>query len=100
VAAVTIEVLHLYGAPAPLLEAMLDAAPCPAVVERVPGGAGRFRVRLVPPGGPLAFALLRLQSRAGGIPAEDGVSEDSRQLSVAVAGVAFDYAGQDLALRG
>ncbi|MDB5372789.1 MAG: hypothetical protein JWP04_1431 [Belnapia sp.] len=89
VAGVTITVAHLYGAPAPAIEASFDAAPC--LVEAQPEGPHQFRLRIIPPSGPAPCRMLRLQSLAGGSPAEDGVSGDTRQLSVAVAGLAFDY---------
>lgn len=90
VAAVLVEVGHLYGAPAPLIEAGFDAQPCLVATE--PQGAHRYRLRITPPGGAALCRLLRLQALAGGSPAEDGVSGDSRVLSVAVTRVVFDYA--------
>ncbi|MBL6456851.1 hypothetical protein JMJ55_16050 [Belnapia sp. T6] len=91
VAAVTLEVVHLYGAPAPALEARFDAAPCLIALER--RGPHHFAVRITPPGGPAPCRMLRLRALAGGCPAEDGVSGDDRALSVAIASAGFDYEG-------
>ena len=91
VADVVVEVGHLYGAPAPLIEAGFDAAPCMVLVE--PLGTHHYRLRITPPGGAAPCRLLRLQALAGGSPAEDGVSGDDRVLSIAVTRVVFDYAG-------
>ncbi|WP_052214688.1 hypothetical protein [Belnapia sp. F-4-1] len=90
VARVVLEVGHLYGAPAPLLEAGFDDTPC--LVEAEQRGPHHFSLRIVPPGGAMPCRLLRLQSRAGGSPLEDGVSGDERVLSIAVTGAAFHYA--------
>ena len=90
VAAVVLRVGHLYGAPAPLLEAGFDGTPCLVETERL--GPHHFSIRILPPAGPTPCRLLRLQSRAGGSPREDGVSGDERVLSVAVTGAAFHYA--------
>lgn len=90
IASVLVEVAHLYGAPRPVLDAEFDATPCLVAVE--PQGAHRYRLRITPPGGPVICRLLRLQSLAGGSPAEDGVSGDTRVLSMAVTCVVFDYA--------
>jgi hypothetical protein len=90
VAAVELEVGHLYGAPAPVLEASFDGTPCLVEVER--RGPHHFTLRIAPPGGPMPCRLLRLQSRAGGSPLEDGVSGDERVLSIAVTRAAFRYA--------
>ena len=89
VAAVTLRVGHLYGAPAPLLEAGFDGTPCLVEAERQ--GPHHFLIRIAPPAGPMPCRLLRLQSRAGGSPLEDGVSGDERVLSVAVTGAVFHY---------
>jgi hypothetical protein len=90
VAAVTVEIGHLYGAAAPALEASFDAAPCLIAMEQV--GPHHFTLRITPPDGAMPCRLLRLQALAGGSPAEDGVSGDARVLSVAVSGVGFEYA--------
>ncbi|CAA9249030.1 MAG: hypothetical protein AVDCRST_MAG27-1929 [uncultured Craurococcus sp.] len=90
VAAVELAVGHLYGAPAPVLEASFDGTPCLVEVER--RGPHHFTLRIAPPGGPMPCRLLRLQSRAGGSPLEDGVSGDERLLSIAVTRAAFRYA--------
>jgi hypothetical protein len=90
VTTVELEVGHLYGAPAPVLEASFDGTPCLVEVER--RGPHHFTLRIAPPGGPMPCRLLRLQSRAGGSPLEDGVSGDERVLSIAVTRAAFRYA--------
>ena len=72
VAGVTLEIGHLYGAPAPSLEASFDAMPC--VVEAERRGPHHFRLRITPPDGPAPCRLLRLQALTGGSPAEDGAS--------------------------
>ena len=92
VAAVTVEIGHLYGAAAPALEASFDTLPCLTAIER--RGPHHFTLRITPPGGPAPCRLLRLQALTGGSPAEDGVSGDDRVLSVAVTGVTFDYAAE------
>ncbi|SDC51208.1 hypothetical protein [Belnapia rosea] len=97
VAAALVEIGHLYGAPAPVLEASFDGAPCLVEVER--RGPHHFSLRITPPGGPMPCRLLRLHSRAGGSPLEDGVSGDERVLSVAVTGAAFAYAEEPAAPR-
>lgn len=89
VAGVVVEVGHLYGAPAPVVEASFDARPC--LVEVLADGPHRHRLRLTPPGGAALCQMLRLQALAGGSPAEDGVSGDARMLSIAVTGVVFAY---------
>jgi hypothetical protein len=89
VAGVLVEIGHLYGAPAPCIEAGFDATPCLVAVE--PLGAHHYRLRISPAGGPFPCRLLRLQALAGGSPAEDGVSGDDRVLSIAVTRVVFDY---------
>ncbi|RYJ03635.1 MAG: hypothetical protein EON47_03400 [Acetobacteraceae bacterium] len=90
VAGVLLEIAHLYGAPAPLIEAGFDAKPCLVAVE--PQATHHYRLRITPPGGAAPCRLLRLQALAGGSPAEDGVSGDARVLSIAVTRVVFDYA--------
>ncbi|WP_157033371.1 hypothetical protein [Belnapia moabensis] len=90
VAFAVLEVGHLYGAPAPVLEASFDGTPC--LVEAKRRGPHHFSLRIAPPGGPMPCRVLRLQSRAGGSPLEDGVSGDERVLSIAVTGAAFHYA--------
>jgi hypothetical protein len=90
VEAVVLEVGHLYGAPAPVLEASFDGTPCLVAAEQ--RGPHHFSLRIAPPGGPVPCRLLRLRSRAGGSPLEDGVGGDGRVLSVAVTRAAFRYA--------
>ncbi len=97
VASVALEVGHLYGAPAPVLEASFDGTPCLVEAER--RGPHHFSLRITPPGGAMPCRLLRLQSRAGGSPLEDGVSGDERVLSVAVTRAAFHYAEAPAAPR-
>ncbi|MFC7688941.1 hypothetical protein ACFQY5_04140 [Paeniroseomonas aquatica] len=87
---VEVAVGHLYGAPAPALEASFDAKPC--LVEVSPEGPHHYRLRITPPGGAAPCQVLRLQALAGGSPAEDGVSGDDRLLSIAVTGIVFAYA--------
>ncbi len=90
-AGVTLEVGHLYGAAEPGLRAGFDALPCEVSHER--GGAHRFRVRVSPLGGAAApCRTLVLEALASGSPARDGASADARLLSLAVYGLAFDYA--------
>ena len=93
-AAVTLEVGHLYGAAEPGLRAGFDALACDVAVEREgEGSARRFRVRITPPGGAAApCRTLMLDALASGSPARDGASPDPRLLSMAVYRVVFDYA--------
>ncbi|MDO9706830.1 hypothetical protein [Paracraurococcus lichenis] len=90
-AAVTLQVCHLYNVEAPALSAMLDDAPAEAEVSA--DGYGGFTLRLRPAEGPRPVRLVRLESLTGGSPAEDGESTDRRVLSFAVSCVVFDYAG-------
>ncbi|WP_132283931.1 hypothetical protein [Roseicella aquatilis] len=90
VAAVTLQVCHLYRAAAPALSARFEEAAAEVAVAPTPGGG--HSIRLAPVGDPRPARLLRLQSLTGGSPAEDGVSTDRRMLSFAVSRVVFDYA--------
>jgi hypothetical protein len=90
-AAVTLQVGHVYGAPEPALRASFDALPCDVAVERE--GAHRFSVRVAAPAGAAPCRTLTLEALASGSPARDGASADARLLSVAVYGLAFDYGG-------
>jgi hypothetical protein len=91
-AAVTLEVGHVYAAPEPALRASLDALPCAVAVERE--GERRFRVRITPSEGTAAAPCrtLMLEALASGFPARDGASADARLLSMAVYRLVFDYA--------
>ncbi len=92
-AAVTLEVGHLYGAAEPALRASFDALPCDVSAERDGDDGRRFRVRLAPAGGAAApCRTLMLEALASGSPARDGASPDARLLSVAVYRLVFDYA--------
>lgn len=93
VAAVRLEVAHLYGAPAPALTAAFDAAPGFVTVTEGAGPPVRFTIRVTPAGGRAEAALLRLDARTAGSPAEDGAGEDARVLSFAVGRAVFEYAG-------
>jgi hypothetical protein len=90
VVAVEIETLHLWGAREPQLRATLGEQEL-AVSFEAGEGAGRFRIRLVPPR-PVPAQALRLESLASGSPAQGGGSADARVLSLAVRGVAFEFA--------
>lgn len=89
-AAVTLEVGHLYAAAEPSLRASFDALPCAVSVERE--GPHRFRVRVAPPEGAAPCRTLMLEALASGSPAKDGASPDARLLSIAVYRLVFDYA--------
>ncbi|MFZ4408775.1 MAG: hypothetical protein ACOYOH_15640 [Paracraurococcus sp.] len=90
VASVTLDICHLYRASAPSVTAQFDDTEAAVTVS--PQGGEAFTVRLVHPNGPHPLRLLRLASRTGGSPAEDGASGDRRSLSFAVSRVVFDYA--------
>ncbi len=92
VAAVTLTVRHVYGAGEPVLRGSFDATPAMVAVTRDAAG-GRLAITLTPEGGPLACDALRLEAPEAGCPERDGISPDPRVLSLAVGGVAFDYAG-------
>jgi hypothetical protein len=89
VAMALLEVGHLDGAPAPVLEAGIDGTPC--LVEAKRGGRIISR-RQRPARGADALPGLRLHSQAGGSPFEDGVSGDERALSCAATGAGLHYA--------
>jgi hypothetical protein len=90
VAAVTLAISHVYGAPEPALRAGFDDLPC--AVEVAPAGAHRFTLRITPPDGIAATCRsLRLEALSSGVPARDGVSADDRLLSMAVARLVFDF---------
>jgi hypothetical protein len=91
VVAATLVVRHLFGAAEPGLRGAFDGTP--AAVGVALGEDGRFRVRLEPEGGrPVACQGLRLEAPQAGVPLRDGASPDPRLLSVAVLGIAFEYA--------
>ncbi|MBV1798578.1 hypothetical protein [Siccirubricoccus sp. G192] len=89
VEAVELEVSHLYRSPAPALQASFDDLPCAVAVA--PAGPRRFTLRITPPEGAAPCRSLHLESLASGSPAQDGVSADSRLLSLAVARLVFHY---------
>lgn len=91
VAGVTLEIGHVYGTPRPALRAAFDDLACEVAVA--PAGPRRFILRITPPEGRPAAPCqgLRLEAISSGIPARDGVSADTRLLSVAVARVVFEY---------
>jgi hypothetical protein len=92
VAEVILLVCGVYRAAAPSLKASLDARTARVRVEA--DGAGRFRVHLRPPKGERSVPLqaLRLESLTSGNPHRDEGSSDDREISMAVAGLAFIYA--------
>ena len=89
-AGVELETCHLYGAAEPALRAAFDDLPCQVTVT--PAGPHRHRVRITPPEGAAPCRILLLEALSSGSPARDGVSADTRLLSMAVARLAFDYA--------
>jgi hypothetical protein len=92
VASVTLTVRHLYGAAEPALRGDFDGVPAEVAVSR-DEATGGFAVVLTPAdGAPAACQGLRLDAPNASSPERDGVSPDPRVLSVAVAGIAFDYA--------
>lgn len=92
VAAVTLAIRHVYGAPEPVLRAGFDGLACEVAVRAE--GPGCFAARITPPapGEALPCLMLRLDSPHAGSPAGDGASGDARVLSIAVAQATFDYA--------
>jgi hypothetical protein len=90
VAAVLIDIQHLYRTPEPQLDLWFDAVA--GQVTPMPTGQHGFVLRIVPETLPLVCETLRLASRSSGCPARDGVSADTRVLSLAVSRVVFLYA--------
>ena len=77
------------GAERPALRAALDGAALEVAME-AGEGPGRFRLRLTPPR-PVVAGTLQLESLHSASPAQDGVSADTRVLSIAIRRVVFEY---------
>jgi hypothetical protein len=91
VSEVILLVAGLYRTSAPSLKASFDARAARAKVEA--DGQGRFRIHLRPPKGERSVPLqaLRLESLTSGNPHRDEGSADDREISMAIAGLAFVY---------
>ncbi|MFT8242790.1 hypothetical protein [Roseomonas sp. BN140053] len=86
VQSVLVRLHHVYGGGQPRLLASFDARDAPALLRN------EGREVLVAADVPVAFDVLRLDSLSHGSPAREGVGDDARELSVAVAEVVFHYA--------